>query len=87
MPTEPQQLAAEDNIRCAMRNQMRPIALEPGAGTTVLNPVGGRLVFKLRGEQSNGAMTAGLLCPFAFEHTDSSSAISTRRPTKLALIS
>jgi len=87
MPTEPQQLAAEDNIRCAMRNQMRPIALEPGAGTTVLNPVGGRLVFKLRGEQSNGAMTAGLLSPFAFEHTDSSSAISTRRPTKLALIS
>src|SRR5713101_813599 len=57
MPTEPQQLAAEDNIRCAMPNQMRPFALEPGAGTSVLNPVGGRLVFKLRGEQSNGAMT------------------------------
>jgi len=70
-----------------MSSQVQPFALEPGAGTSVRNPVGGQLVFKLRGEQSNGAMTAGLLCPFAFEHTDSSSAISTRRPTKLALIS
>jgi quercetin dioxygenase-like cupin family protein len=38
-------------------NQVRPFALEPGAGMSVNNPVGGRLVFKLRGEQSNGAMT------------------------------
>jgi quercetin dioxygenase-like cupin family protein len=37
--------------------QVRPFALEPGAGTMVRNPVGGQLVFKLRGEQSNGAMT------------------------------
>jgi len=36
---------------------MRPFALKPGAGTSVRNPVGGQLVFKLRGEQSNGAMT------------------------------
>ena len=40
-----------------MSNQMRPFVLEPGAGTSVRNPVGGKLVFKLRGEQSNGAMT------------------------------
>jgi quercetin dioxygenase-like cupin family protein len=40
-----------------MSNQMQPFALKPGAGTAVRNPVGGQLVFKLRGEQSNGAMT------------------------------
>ena len=41
----------------AMPNQMRPFILEPGAGISVRNPVGGQLVFKLRGDQSNGAMT------------------------------
>ena len=56
MPTEPKLLASEDNKR-AMSNQMRPFALEPGAGTSVRNPVGAQLVFKLRGEQSNGGMT------------------------------
>ena len=40
-----------------MSDRVRPFALEPGAGTSVRNPVGGRLVFKLRGEQSNGTMT------------------------------
>jgi len=38
-------------------NQVRPFALEPGAGRSVRNPAGGQLVFKLRGEQSNGALT------------------------------
>ena len=40
-----------------MSNQMRPFPLEPDAGTSVRNPVGGQLVFKVTGEQSNGAMT------------------------------
>jgi len=40
-----------------MSNQMRPFALAPGAGSSVRNPVGGQVVFKLRGEQSDGAMT------------------------------
>jgi quercetin dioxygenase-like cupin family protein len=38
-----------------MSTQMRPFALEPGAGAGVRNPVGGRLVFKLVAEQSGGA--------------------------------
>jgi quercetin dioxygenase-like cupin family protein len=38
-------------------DQVRPFALEPGAGRSVRNPAGGRLVFKLRGVQSNEAMT------------------------------
>ncbi len=33
-------------------NHMGPFVLEPGAGISVRNPVGGRLVFKLRGERS-----------------------------------
>ncbi len=45
------------NRRYEMSSQVQPFALEPGAGTSVRNPVGGQLVFKLRGEQSNGAMT------------------------------
>ncbi len=40
-----------------MSNQMRPFALAPGAGSSFRNPVGGQIVFKLRGEQSGGAMT------------------------------
>ena len=48
VPTKPQQLASD---------QMRPFALGPGAGTSVRNPVGGQVIFKLRGEQSNGGMT------------------------------
>src|SRR5260370_1921938 len=40
-----------------MSNQMRPFALAPGAGSSVRNPVGGQVVFKLRGEQSEGAMS------------------------------
>jgi quercetin dioxygenase-like cupin family protein len=40
-----------------MSNQMRPFALAPGAGSSVRNPVGGQVVFKVRGEQSGGAMT------------------------------
>jgi quercetin dioxygenase-like cupin family protein len=39
-----------------MSTQMRPFALGPGAGAGVRNPVGGRLVFKLVGEQSGGGM-------------------------------
>ncbi len=30
----------------------------PGAGTTIRGPVGGPLTFKVRGEQTNGALTA-----------------------------
>lgn len=40
-----------------MSNPLRAFALKPGAGVSVRNPVGGQLVFKLRGEQSGGAMT------------------------------
>jgi hypothetical protein len=40
-----------------MSNQMRSFPLEPDAGTSVRNPVGGQLVFKVSGEQANGAMT------------------------------
>lgn len=40
-----------------MSSEMQPFVLEPGGGSGVRNPVGGRIVFKLRGEQSNGAMT------------------------------
>jgi quercetin dioxygenase-like cupin family protein len=40
-----------------MSTQMRPFALGPGGGTEVRSPIGRRLLFKLRGEQSGGAMT------------------------------
>ncbi len=36
----------------------RSITCAPGEGRTVRNPVGGSLTFKLRGEQSKGALTA-----------------------------
>jgi quercetin dioxygenase-like cupin family protein len=38
-------------------HEMRPFILQPGVGPSLNNPFGGQLVFKLRGEQSNGAMT------------------------------
>lgn len=33
------------------------IHLEPGGGVTVNNPVGGPLTFKIRGDETNGALT------------------------------
>lgn len=36
---------------------IRPACLAPGAGATIEGPVGGPLTFKLRGEQSGGALT------------------------------
>jgi quercetin dioxygenase-like cupin family protein len=38
-------------------HDVRPIQLAPGAGVAIRNPVGGALTFKVRGEESNGAMT------------------------------
>jgi quercetin dioxygenase-like cupin family protein len=40
-----------------MCSEPKPFVLEPGGGSAIRNPVGGHVVFKLRGEQSNGAMT------------------------------
>jgi quercetin dioxygenase-like cupin family protein len=34
------------------------IFVEPDGGTTVVNPLGGAVVFKVRGDETNGAMTA-----------------------------
>jgi quercetin dioxygenase-like cupin family protein len=39
-----------------MTTQMQAFTLRPGAGTTIRNPLGGPLTFKLRGEESNGAI-------------------------------
>jgi hypothetical protein len=36
----------------------RPVFERPGGGGTVDNPVGGEVVFKLRGDQSGGSLTA-----------------------------
>lgn len=36
----------------------QPIALGPGEGTTIEGPAGGPLTFKLRGDQTRGALTA-----------------------------
>jgi mannose-6-phosphate isomerase-like protein (cupin superfamily) len=41
-----------------MPTQMQAFTLGPGEGGTVRNPLGGPLTFKLRGEESNGAMMA-----------------------------
>jgi quercetin dioxygenase-like cupin family protein len=38
-------------------SQMQPFTLRPGAGAIVRNLLGGPISFKLRGEQSDGAMT------------------------------
>ncbi len=35
-----------------------PVAVRPGAGTTIEGPAGGPLTFKVRGEQTGGALTA-----------------------------
>ena len=35
----------------------RPIDLAPGGGVTIENPVGGPLTFKVRADQTNGALT------------------------------
>jgi quercetin dioxygenase-like cupin family protein len=40
-----------------MSNQRQAFTIGPGAGSSVHNPVGGEVTFKLRGEQSGGAMT------------------------------
>ena len=36
----------------------RSVFLAPGEGAVVKNPVGGPLTFKIRGAQTNGALTA-----------------------------
>jgi quercetin dioxygenase-like cupin family protein len=36
---------------------MRAIHLAPGEGATVKNPTGGRVTFKVRGEETDGALT------------------------------
>lgn len=38
--------------------ETRGIALAPGTGATVRNPVGGNITLKLRGEDSNGTLAA-----------------------------
>jgi quercetin dioxygenase-like cupin family protein len=35
-----------------------PLAVGPGEGTTIEGPAGGPLTFKVRGEQTNGSLTA-----------------------------
>jgi quercetin dioxygenase-like cupin family protein len=39
-------------------NGVSPLALGPGEGESIQGPVGGPLTFKVRGEQTNGALTA-----------------------------
>ena len=41
-----------------MHDVPRPIAIRPGEGRTVQGPAGGPLTFKVRGEQTGGALTA-----------------------------
>ena len=41
-----------------MRVTARPIVVAPGEGTTIEGPAGGPLTFKVRGEQTGGALTA-----------------------------
>jgi quercetin dioxygenase-like cupin family protein len=38
-------------------HDVRPIHLAPGGGVALRNPVGGALTFKVRGEETGGAMT------------------------------
>lgn len=40
-----------------MSEKMRPVVVGPGEGVTVQGPAGGPLTFKVRGEQTNGALT------------------------------
>ena len=41
-----------------MRNEQAPVTLGPGEGQTIEGPVGGPLTFKVRGDQTAGALTA-----------------------------
>jgi quercetin dioxygenase-like cupin family protein len=38
--------------------EMAAVAVPPGEGTTIEGPAGGPLTFKVRGEQTNGSLTA-----------------------------
>ena len=40
-----------------MKEGARAVALEPGKGETLVNPVGGHVVFKARGSETGGTMT------------------------------
>src|SRR3954447_4923208 len=40
------------------RGEASAVSVRPGEGTTVRGPVGGPLTFKVRGEQSDGRLTA-----------------------------
>ena len=41
-----------------MSERARPVVVAPGEGVTVQGPAGGPLTFKVRGEQTGGALTA-----------------------------
>lgn len=41
-----------------MTEEPVPVIVEPGEGTTIEGPAGGPLTFKVRSEQTNGALTA-----------------------------
>jgi quercetin dioxygenase-like cupin family protein len=41
-----------------MTDETRAVIVGPGEGTRIEGPVGGPLAFKVRGEQTNGALTA-----------------------------
>jgi quercetin dioxygenase-like cupin family protein len=40
-----------------MADEQRAVALEPGEGAILVNPVGGHVVFKVRGAETGGTMT------------------------------
>ena len=42
-----------------MADERRAVALEPGEGATLVNPVGGHVVFKVRGSRTSAATTPG----------------------------
>ncbi len=41
-----------------MTDRIGPVIVGPSGGTTIEGPVGGPLKFKVRGAQTNGALTA-----------------------------
>ena len=41
-----------------VHDELRPVVVGPGEGTTIQGPAGGPLTFKVRGEQTGGAVTA-----------------------------
>jgi quercetin dioxygenase-like cupin family protein len=41
-----------------MSDPAKPVAVAPGQGPSIQGPVGGKLAFKVRGEQTNGSLTA-----------------------------